>query len=163
MITTGYNDLNGKEILLGDKVKIIANPHFGEYEVKFGEYRLEPFKKHQIEVPHLGFYLTNGETIVSFMYVIKQPTGYASGIHTIEVIGSSIVKKSVIEDAISKITTELKNDKGYRESWKANIAMSYKDCENWYKRKTGKKQLNNDDKHIIANESAERFLKLLCD
>ena len=68
-----------------------------------------------------------------------------------------------LKEAISKITNELKNDAGYRESWKANIAMSYKDCEHWYKQKTGKKQLNKEDKHIIANDAAEHFLKLLCD
>ena len=68
-----------------------------------------------------------------------------------------------LKEAISKITTELKNDTGYRESWKANIAMAYKDCERWYKEKTGKKRLNKEDAHIIANDAAEHFLKLLCD
>lgn len=67
-----------------------------------------------------------------------------------------------LQKAISKITTELKNDAGYRESWKANIAMAYKDCENWYKQRTGKKRLNGKDRHIIANDAAEHFLKLLC-
>ena len=41
-----------------------------------------------------------------------------------------------IKEAMAKITTELKNDTGYRKSWKANIAMAYKDCEHWYKQKT---------------------------
>lgn len=68
-----------------------------------------------------------------------------------------------LKEAISKITNELKNDTGYRESWKANIAMAYKDCEHWYKQKTGKKKLNREDKHIIANDAAEHFLNLLCD
>lgn len=67
-----------------------------------------------------------------------------------------------LKEAISKITTELKNDAGYRESWKTNIAMAYKDCEHRYMKKTGKKQLNKDDKHIIANDAAEFFLKLFC-
>lgn len=66
------------------------------------------------------------------------------------------------KNAILKITTELKNDKEYRESWKSNIAMAYKDCEYWYRRKTGKKSLNKQDKHIIANNAAEHFIKLLC-
>ena len=68
-----------------------------------------------------------------------------------------------LKEAISKITTELKNDIDYRRSWSANIAMAYKDCEHWYKQKTGKKQLNKEDKHIIVNDAAEHFLKLLCD
>jgi hypothetical protein len=50
-----------------------------------------------------------------------------------------------IKEAMAKITTELKNDTGYRESWK------------------GKKRLNKEDVHIIANDAAEHFLKLLCD
>jgi hypothetical protein len=68
-----------------------------------------------------------------------------------------------LKEAISKITTELKNDVDYRRSWSANIAMAYKDCEHWYKQRTSKKQLNKEDKHIIANDAAEHFLKLLCD
>jgi hypothetical protein len=67
-----------------------------------------------------------------------------------------------IKDAILKITTELKNDESYYEGWKSNIAMAYKDCEYWYKQKTGKKRLTNTDKHIVANEAAQYFLKLLC-
>ena len=31
------------------------------------------------------------------------------------------------------------------------------------KKKTGKKRLNKEDAHIIANDAAEHFLKLLCD
>lgn len=67
-----------------------------------------------------------------------------------------------LKEAILKITTELKNDAGYRYSWKANIVMAYKDCEHRYMEQTGKKQLNKDDKHIIANDAAEYFLKLFC-
>ncbi len=68
-----------------------------------------------------------------------------------------------LKESVLKITSELKKDEGYRESWKSNIAMAYKDCEHWYKQKTGKKQLNRKDTHIIANNAAEHFLKLLCD
>ena len=65
--------------------------------------------------------------------------------------------------AILEITKQLKNDKDYRRSWSANIAMAYIDNEHWYKQKTGKKTLNRNDKHTIANNAAEHFLKLLCD
>ena len=68
-----------------------------------------------------------------------------------------------LKEAISIITTELKNDTGYRQSWKANIAMAYKDCEYWYQQKTGKKYLNKKDRHVIANDAAEHFLKMFCD
>ena len=64
---------------------------------------------------------------------------------------------------ITELTKQLKNDKGLREAWKANIAMAYIDNEHWYKRKTKKTFLNNKDKHTIANDSAEYFLQLLCD
>jgi hypothetical protein len=73
-----------------------------------------------------------------------------------------MAQQAELEKAISIITNEIKNDVGYRESWKANIAMAYKDCEHWYKQETGKKQLNKEDKHIIANNAAEHFLNLLC-
>jgi predicted Zn-dependent protease len=72
-------------------------------------------------------------------------------------------KMTTLKEAISKITKELKNDKDYRRSWSANIAMAYIDNERWYKQKTGKKTLNRKDKHAIANNAAEHFLKLLCD
>lgn len=68
-----------------------------------------------------------------------------------------------IQKAILEITKQLKTDKEYRRSWSANIAMAYIDNEHWYKKKTGKKTLNMEDKHTIANNAAEHFLKLLCD
>lgn len=68
-----------------------------------------------------------------------------------------------LKEAISKITSELKTDKEYRRSWSANIAMAYIDNEHWYKQKTKKKTLNQKDKHTIANNAVEHFLKLLCD
>jgi hypothetical protein len=85
---TNYQDKNGKDIVLGDKVNIHANPHHGVYEVKFGEYQLKPFSNKQIEVPHLGFYLSNGKDIVSLMHVLKQPTGSFTFTHSIEVVES---------------------------------------------------------------------------
>lgn len=67
-----------------------------------------------------------------------------------------------IKKAIATLTDELKKDEGYRQSWQSNLAVSYLDNEYWYKQKTGKKYLNRDDKHIIANNAADHFLKLLC-
>lgn len=68
-----------------------------------------------------------------------------------------------LKKAIKVLTDRMKNDEDYREGWIANIAMAYKDNEHWYKNKTGKKYLNYKDKHIIANDAAEHFLKILCD
>ena len=62
---------------------------------------------------------------------------------------------------IKELVKALKEDKGYYMSWQANIAMAYKDNEYWYRQKTGKKYLNNKDKHIIANNAAKCFLQLL--
>lgn len=77
-------------------------------------------------------------------------------------VGALIVpKNNVIPWAIKSISKELNKDKDYRRSWTANIAMAYKDNERWYKTKTGKRYLNHQDKHIIANNAAEYFLKLL--
>ena len=66
------------------------------------------------------------------------------------------------KDAIKQITTKLKKDKNYRESWSANIAMAFKDNYRQYKSKTGKKALSFEDIHEISNNAAEYFLQLLC-
>ncbi len=68
-----------------------------------------------------------------------------------------------LKEAISKLSKSIKNDKEYRRCWVANIAMSYKDSEHQYKLRTGKIYLTKYDKHIIANEAAEKFIKLLFD
>ncbi len=67
-----------------------------------------------------------------------------------------------LKEAIRVITTEITNDVDYRRGWSANIAMAYIDCERWYKQETGKKHLNKQDRHIVANNAAEHFLNLLC-
>ncbi len=63
---------------------------------------------------------------------------------------------------IKELTDKLKNDKQYHESWKANIAMSYKDTYAQYKKESGRNVMNKEDLHIIANKAAESFLDLLC-
>ncbi len=68
-----------------------------------------------------------------------------------------------LTEALNKIKTLLRKDKDYRRAWISSMAMSYIDNERWYKEKTGKKNLNQKDKHAIANEAAEHFIKLLCD
>ncbi len=54
-------------------------------------------------------------------------------------------------------------DKDYRQSWVANIAMAQIDNERWYREKHNKigKYLNYKDRHTIANLGAEYFLGLL--
>lgn len=61
-----------------------------------------------------------------------------------------------VAQAIERICEELKNDKGYRIGWEANIAMSFKDQFNV----SGH---NHDSKaiHEIANKAAAAFLDQL--
>jgi hypothetical protein len=64
------------------------------------------------------------------------------------------------KEAVSKLTTELKNDKSFWESYKANIAMAFQD------------EFNNSEVseaieswriHEIANKAADRFLCQWCE
>lgn len=66
-----------------------------------------------------------------------------------------------IQEAIHKISLELITDSEYRQSIVSIIAMSYMDNEEWYKSKTGKKTLTKEDKHNIANLSAEYLIDIL--
>lgn len=68
-----------------------------------------------------------------------------------------------IKNEIEQMTNAMKKDKEYRNSFKATLAMSFKDNYYQYKKKTGKKQMSNEDIHIIANNGADYFLRLLCD
>lgn len=64
---------------------------------------------------------------------------------------------------IPHLIDELKTDKDLRRAYHDNIAMAFKDNYSWYAQKTGKKVMSRKDRHIIANNAAEYFLKLLCD
>ena len=64
---------------------------------------------------------------------------------------------------IKHLRKKLKNDPGYYEAWKANIAMAYVDNYIWYKARTKKNFINAHDRHLIANEAAEYFMKQLMD
>jgi len=68
-----------------------------------------------------------------------------------------------ISKVIKNLNKMLKNDKDYRISWVANIAMSQLDTERWYRKEHNKvgKYLNYKDRHTIANMAAERFLNIL--
>ena len=73
------------------------------------------------------------------------------------------MRNTKLQNAVKCLIKNLKEDSAYRLGWQANIAMAYKDNWEWYKKKTGKKVMNNNDRHIIANNAADYFLKLLCD
>ena len=69
-----------------------------------------------------------------------------------------VQSKPSLEEAIKVLCKELE-DKDYYRSWKANIAMAFKD-EFW---NTGavKDLFKEDMIHIIANNAADNFLKQL--
>lgn len=67
-----------------------------------------------------------------------------------------------MKENLKKVTDQIKKDNQLREAWKANLAMAYKDNYHWYQKETGKKVLNSEDRHIVANKAADYFLDLLC-
>jgi hypothetical protein len=66
------------------------------------------------------------------------------------------------KDAIKHLATELVRDKNFRQTWKSTITISFLDCHKEYKKETKNKNLSERDIIIIANNSAEHFLEMLC-
>lgn len=69
-----------------------------------------------------------------------------------------------LEGAIKTLVKNLKEDPAYRVSWKANIAMAFKDESS---RRKGVLALTptftfDDAVNEIANRAADNFLDLLC-
>lgn len=58
------------------------------------------------------------------------------------------------KEAVEHLCSELLKDSGYYDSWKANIAMSFKD--EFYR------SYLNKGIHEISNNAAENFLDMLC-
>lgn len=72
--------------------------------------------------------------------------------------------RAKLKEAVETLTTALKEDKDYYNSWQANIAISFKDAydnewDNLNKYVEGVP--NKPDIHIVANRAAENFLNLL--
>ena len=65
-----------------------------------------------------------------------------------------------IEEAVRLITKTLQEDRGWYDSYVANIAMQFHDEHYRYKDKTNKTYLNRIDIMKIANVGADNFLKL---
>ncbi len=72
------------------------------------------------------------------------------------------MKETKLQEGLTNITNALKRDEQFYYAYKANIAMAFKDRVSQYKKEKNKKVLSNEDIHIIANEAADNFLKLLC-
>jgi hypothetical protein len=66
------------------------------------------------------------------------------------------MKKVNLSDAINRVCEEIKNDKDYRISWEANIAMAFKDAFDF----SGHKH-DNEVVHEVANKAAAAFLDQL--
>lgn len=65
------------------------------------------------------------------------------------------IRERLVVLAVKTLVSQLSRDEGFYQSWKANIAMAFKDC---YSNATDK-----DDIHKIANNAADNFLSLLTD
>ena len=66
------------------------------------------------------------------------------------------------KQAMNHLRKQFEDNEDYRYSWQANIAMAMIDNWRWYEKKSGKKYMNYKDKHTIANNAANYFLKQLC-
>lgn len=66
------------------------------------------------------------------------------------------MKQVNLSDAINRVCEEIKNDKGYRISWEANIAMAFKDAFNFSGHKHDAKVV-----HEVANKASAAFLDQL--
>ena len=64
-------------------------------------------------------------------------------------------------EAVKKLTSELKADAGFRESYKANIALAFYD-EYFSKENFPETPKMKVIIHEIANNAADRFLNLWC-
>ena len=66
-----------------------------------------------------------------------------------------------IQKAVEKLQSTLKEDKQYREVWKANIAMAFQDeFKDYVENKVGRNKAH-DHIHEISNKAADRFIDTL--
>ena len=62
--------------------------------------------------------------------------------------------KITTEQAVQKLREELRSDDGYRQTWKATLAVCYQDAT--------ASAFMHAGIHEISNAAADRFLELLC-
>lgn len=107
---------------------------------------------------------TNNQKAVK-VTILKQGLGLVIKMQPTDDIPAKAEKgKKIPFPAAMKILTDtLKKDKEYRETWAANITMSFYDHYRRFKNKSGKQKLSNQDVHKVATDAAEYFIKLLCD
>jgi len=68
-------------------------------------------------------------------------------------------KDEYYREAIKVIAEILRTDTDCRIEWVINIEKAYITCEEEYRKRTKKKYLNLEDKHTIASEAVESFMK----
>jgi hypothetical protein len=68
-----------------------------------------------------------------------------------------------ISKAVKVLKKSFRKDEDYRNAWVANIAMSFVDAYNCRLQKTKKKTLSVEERHTVANEAADNFIKYLED
>jgi hypothetical protein len=65
--------------------------------------------------------------------------------------------------AVRQLVKALTSDPEYRESWKANIAMAFRDEWSNANGDIGLASVDKDQAvHLIANKAADNFLNLFC-
>lgn len=64
---------------------------------------------------------------------------------------------------IDALVSALKNDDGYRETWKANLAMAFVDeYKKWGDGQSIGGPADRMELHLLANKAADNFLNTLC-
>lgn len=68
--------------------------------------------------------------------------------------------ESKLKEAVEILVEALRTDEDYRQAWKANIAMAFKD--EYYREDFQQSDQETEDVHTLANTSADNFLNQLC-
>ena len=70
------------------------------------------------------------------------------------------IKLKEYQDALKIVAERIQDDPDLKLGYVANIAMSFLDYEHHYRKSLGKRYLNRQDKHTIANNAAVNFMDL---
>jgi hypothetical protein len=74
----------------------------------------------------------------------------------IRALPTSTPKPLEVADAVKVLANALKSDESFRQTWKANIAVSFEDE---YHHAKENRMISF---HVLANKGADRFIDLLC-
>jgi len=85
--------------------------------------------------------------------------GMSGEYDTHEAYNKQLLQAELLKCAVQMVIEALKQDEGYYESWKANIAMAMYD--EYTDNHLPQAKVSHGDIHEIANSAADRFLRLL--